>query len=80
MLGVTHLHAVIKDTVRDESFVVAPLLLQSARELESWLDVNTDKAVAFMLQWKSVMQPCSGLNACHLIRKRERKCGVLITL
>ena len=49
------------DTVRDESFVVAPLLLQSARELESWLDVNTDKAVAFMLQWKSVMQPCSGL-------------------
>ena len=23
--------------------------------------MNTDKAVAFMLQWKSVMQPCSGL-------------------
>ena len=44
-----HLHAVIKDTVRDESFVVAPLLLQSVRELESCLDVNTDKAVAFML-------------------------------
>ena len=58
MLDVRHLHAVIKDTVKDESFLVSPLLLKSARELESWLDMNTDKAVAFILQWKRIMQPC----------------------
>ena len=45
MLDVRHLHAVIKDTVRDESFLVSPLLLKSARELESWLDMNIHPAV-----------------------------------
>ncbi len=37
MLDVRHLHAVIKDTVRDESFLVSPILLKSA---ESWQDIT----------------------------------------
>ena len=58
---VEHLHAVIKDTMKYESFLVAPHLIQSARELEFWLMRNTDKAAAFMVLWRGIMEPCSGL-------------------
>ena len=38
MLDVTHLHAVIKDTVRDESFVVAPLYFSLPESLSpGWM-------------------------------------------
>ena len=66
---VEHLHAVIKDTMKDESFLVAPHLIQSARELEFWLIRNTDKAAAFMVLWRGIMEPCSGLPS----KKKERE-------
>ena len=54
-------------TMKDESFLVAPHLIQSARELEFWLTRNTDKAAAFMVLWRGIMQ------ACLPRSKRERE-------
>ena len=55
--------------MKDESFLVAPHLIQSARELEFWLIRNTDKAAAFMVLWRRIMKPCSGLPS----KKKERE-------